>query len=1299
MRHRSCGWIATFVCLTVLALADTPAFAQSANTSSLAGTVVDTAGGIVPGASIVVKNNATGTTFDAISNSAGAFSIPAIDPGVYTVTASLTGFKTAVFNEVRLLSSQPSDLKITLEVGALSETVEVAAASELVQTQSNAVASTITSEQINSLPLPSRNALYFTTFLAGVETTGGPRGSTLMGLPQNTINITIDGVSNSNNFQSGDGFFSMVTPRTDAVEEITVTGATPGANNAGAGAVNISFVTRSGTNRFTSSLYYYRRHPDLNSNYYFNKINGLDRNEVKVHQYGGRVGGPIVIPNLVDGRGKAFFFFNMEHFYQPSEATRTRTILSQAAQQGIFTYNASGSTRTVDLYALARANNQTSTPDPTISRLLNAIRGAGDITGTITTPANFINTQRYVYQTASVRNEYAPTARLDFNLSDAHRLSGSYYWQRFHSNPDILNNAEIQFPGELFNNFGIQASYRTTGSIGLRSTLGPNLVNEVRGGWQWSPVDFFGNVTREMFANQGYFNLDFDNNSGNTQTEFTNLSSVTAANSPQPRNTSNWSIDNTLNWIKSTHSLSLGASFNQITHDQNSRNLVPGIAFSVDTTNDPARTMFSTANFQGASTAQLALARHLYALLTGRVTGINGNARLNENLEYIYLGNLNSRSRMNDFGLFAQDSWRLTPTVTLNYGVRWEVQFPFTPLSNTWSTATMRDICGVSGEGAGIGGRQCNLFKPGQIPAPNVVPQYVKYDPGSPGFNTDYNNLAPNIGVAWRPDVQDGFLRTLLGDPDQATVRAGYSIAFNRERMDRFTGLYGGNVGGTLNANRNAGTGFSLVLPGESWPLLLRETNRLGPPAFPTSPNYPILASIGAGNDINIFDPNVSTPYTESWMIGFQRALGRDTAIEVRYVGNRNRKAWTTENWNDLNIFENGFLDEFKLAQANLRSHIAAGCGQTGAAACSFAYRGPGTGTSPLPTYEAFFNGAGAAPYSSGNYTNSDWTGHLSLYEPDPMDAANDLWNNATRRANAALNRVPANFFVLNPAVDDANVTRSAAGSRYHSLQIDLRRRLARGLTLQGNYTFARRWGSSLEDLHRDRIYLQSDNVPHAFKMNWGYEIPLGQGRRFGTNMNKWMNGVLGNWDFTGAGRVQVRYLGIGGLRLVGMTEEELKKEFKVRVVRAADTGTVTVFNLPDDIILNTRRAYNTDPTSPTHYPAGEAPTGRHIAPASQPGCIYLFTFDCGTSEKIWVRGPLFSRWDMRIRKRFPLVGRANVEFDFEVLNVFDNVNFNPNYNPGSGNTIFQVTSGYTDINTTFDPGGRIGQLIWRVNW
>src|SRR5687768_6912903 len=412
-----------FLVRLLLALALVPAatpfvYAQGSAATSLAGTVVDTGGGVIPGVTVSVKNNATGATFETVTNTSGAFSVPALDAGTYTVTVSLSGFKTSVINDVRLVTNAPGNIKVTLEVGNLEETVTVQGGTELVQTQNATVASTVTSEMINALPLVSRNALNFVTFLPGVETTGGPRGSTISGLPQNTISVTVDGVNVNNNFQSGDGFFSMVVPRTDAVEEVTVTGATPGADQAGQGAVQVAFVTRSGTNSFDGSIYHYFRHPVLNSNYYFNTLRGLERNEVIVHQYGGRVGGPIVIPGLIDGRDKAFFFFNHEEFYQPTEASRTRTIVHPRAQAGIFRYNVTvgGQTqvREIDMLALAAQNGQIATLDPTTRRVLEQIRAAALTTGTITDLANPI-TQQYFYQSSGTGRQHAPTGRVDIN--------------------------------------------------------------------------------------------------------------------------------------------------------------------------------------------------------------------------------------------------------------------------------------------------------------------------------------------------------------------------------------------------------------------------------------------------------------------------------------------------------------------------------------------------------------------------------------------------------------------------------------------------------------------------------------------------------------------------------------------------------------------------------------------------------------------------------------------------------------------------------------------------------------------
>jgi hypothetical protein len=217
--------------------------------------------------------------------------------------------------------------------------------------------------------------------------------------------------------------------------------------------------------------------------------------------------------------------------------------------------------------------------------------------------------------------------------------------------------------------------------------------------------------------------------------------------------------------------------------------------------------------------------------------------------------------------------------------------------------------------------------------------------------------------------------------------------------------------------------------------------------------------------------------------------------------------------------------------------------------------------------------------------------------------------------------------------------------------------------------------------------------------MNWNYEIPVGRGRRFGSNMHPVLDTIFGNWEYAGNARVQSARYKMLGVKLEGMTVDELQKEFKIRITKNPTTGVTEVYSFPQDIIDNTWAAFSVDPTTATGYSiARGVPTGRYIRPGSDANCIQLYRYDCGATD-IDLNGPLFSRWDMRITKRFPIRGRLNVELTGEVLNVFDNINFNHSVNFNGGVNTFRVTSAYTDINTTFDPGGRIGQLVWRINW
>ena len=157
--------------------------------------------------------------------------------------------------------------------------------------------------------------------------------------------------------------------------------------------------------------------------------------------------------------------------------------------------------------------------------------------------------------------------------------------------------------------------------------------------------------------------------------------------------------DNAVNWLRGAHSISMGGGYAGIYNWINNYTVAPQVNLGFDQNLDPARGLFNTTNFAGATAAQLTEARNLYALLTGRVLSITGTARLNDAGEYVYNGGLKRTSRQTSFSTFVQDSWRVTPALTVNGGLRWDLHLPFTPADSSWSLATIEDICGMSGVG------------------------------------------------------------------------------------------------------------------------------------------------------------------------------------------------------------------------------------------------------------------------------------------------------------------------------------------------------------------------------------------------------------------------------------------------------------------------------------------------------------------------------------------------------------------------------------------------------------------------
>src|SRR4029079_5119890 len=273
-----------------------------------------------------------------------------------------------------LTSTAGANVKATMELGGLTEQVTVSSSSEIVQTQSFPVSTTINTNQITKLPLTSRSAMDFVNFLPGVTTANGNRQASVNGLPRGTINITLDGVNiQDNTLRTTDGFFAIVSPRLDAIEEVTVSTAAQGAGDAGQGAAQVKFGTKSGTNSSTGSAYYYQRRDSLNANTWFNNRNGVSKAKLKQDQGGFAVGGPIMFPGLFDGHNKASFSANYEEVHQPSDVTRNnRTVLNAAASAGTFCYPGN----CINVLQLAAANGQTGAIDPTIGKMMGDIRSA-----------------------------------------------------------------------------------------------------------------------------------------------------------------------------------------------------------------------------------------------------------------------------------------------------------------------------------------------------------------------------------------------------------------------------------------------------------------------------------------------------------------------------------------------------------------------------------------------------------------------------------------------------------------------------------------------------------------------------------------------------------------------------------------------------------------------------------------------------------------------------------------------------------------------------------------------------------
>ena len=646
-------------------------------------------------------------------------------------------------------------------------------------------------------------------------------------------------------------------------------------------------------------------------------------------------------------------------------------------------------------------------------------------------------------------------------------------------------------------------------------------------------------------------------------------------------------------------------------------------------------------NFPGGISGQNAgYARALYALLTGRVTGIASTYNLQPDGTYVPNGQTGNGAIADDIGFFFSDSWRVKPNLTLTLGARYQVQLPMKGDSLYSKPETWQMVYGLTGAGDGLYGSG-NLYKPGTLTG--TAPVIVKYDNSKPPYNTDWNNISPSVGVAWRPALKEGFLSKILSkDP---VFRGGYSLTNVKLGTGFFNDNYAGNPGRTRAGGRSTTTGTPVLPISDNNPVLLRNASQMYPSAAPAPLVGEWSLTPAINETVRIHYPDWPVPQTHQYSFGFQRELGKSTALDIRYVGNTEAGGWATWNmagtdqWSMMKG-ENGWYDEFRLAQANLRANIIAGNGTT------FAYTGA-PGTSPLPITMAYLMGwplndprnkvpANYAPVSGKNctigsssfdgrscFTQSTWYNNLNIYNPSVTGMTgtgtsgfqNGIGTGTGLDGNRIAAGLPINFFMPNPSVAQGNaqLATTAGNTQFNSLQFELRRRMSAGFLIQGSYAYQfgrKTW--SQRSLREDWFYIPSTGgQTHAVKANWVYELPFGRGKKYGSGVSALVDGFIGGWEIDGVARIQSgQRADYGDYRLVGMTEEEFADMFKFYHVIDPTTMDVNgnpmdrVYMLPQDVIQQSIIAlYQTTATTATGYTNNITPTGRYLAPASGPDC------------------------------------------------------------------------------------------------
>ena len=1095
------------------------AIANAQGTASrVTGTVVDEKGSVVPGAVVTLTNEATQASLTTETGSGGNYVFDSIQVGKYTVAVEKQGFKKSVSVGNTANINQPLTVDFTLEVGGLSETVQIVGSGEAVQTSSSGnIGNTVEQRTLVTLPIVGnrgRNPLEFINFQPGVVSganTGG--GVHVHGARDRAFNFTLDGID-INETSAGGSNFTPIRTNPDSLTEFQVVTSNFTADLGRSSGAQVTLVTKSGSNDFHGSLFEFYQTPRFHANEYNNTINKAQRPQFVQHIFGGSLGGPVYLPRFgeggpthYNGKNKTFFFTNLQLLRTSQSFFVNRTVYTQQARNGIYRYVQGGTNqnvtqpnpsvdangnplpgRTIGTYNIF-PNPLGLGPDPTTSFLI----------GLTPLPNNFnvgdgLNVAGFGFVAPQTERQYDFTTKIDHYFNDRHSMYVRWAHGAQNTLGDNANGGLQKFPG--IPNF--VDTYRTPRNLAVnyRWTVTPTVVNEFVAGFNRFTFSFNNPDPRE---NPPVI-LNVPNDPLNLEEPVNNLRKITT-----------WQFVDNVSVIHNQHAFKFGTNLRFQKHVDD-RSSVAGVLtrarIFLDTTRNPVPASFRTGTTNtlvpGIAGADRTRLDSVINDLLGRVGRINqAFVAIDDNTFGPGRTRFNYEAHYPEYDFFGQDTWKIARNLTLDLGLRWEMRL---------SPRAPNDIVLRPEQRLALGEPATNSFKFGEGKL----------------YDDSLFQFAPSLGVAWDPTGSG-----------KTSIRANYRLAYDRTNTFVFSSFIFQSAPGLTRAVTNDSFGNNGGLLRQGVPEL--NSNDVTPLQF----RQPAAFST---NTLNVVDPDLVYPRTHQYSISFQREIGWKNVLEINYIGRQGRNLFGAYDVNQVDFRNNGFLADFEELRKtgnseNINRLLAGHSGlqiPSGSTVrengSQFLLRQTLAGQVRLPdgTLTSNLVAAGAVAQAAFIIAQSVQGQFMPL-------AVRGLPTLTT-------NGFSPFYFQPYPQFTGAvNVIDSNDRSRYNALEIQVSRRASKGLAFQASYTLAKsedtrsfdpaltlltRGGATGQSAantpfdinNRDLNYARSDfDRRHALQGYVLYELPIGKGRRWGGNWGRTADFLLGGFNVAGVMR---RYSG-----------------------------------------------------------------------------------------------------------------------------------------------------------------------------